>query len=136
MSNAAIRSALESRLSTWADSQTPTPIPVSFQNVAFNKLAGTVFLECFLIPNLTANNELSGSRKTLKGLFQVNCWAPKGYGMRQVELLSQSIVDLYPIVPKTGAVSVEETPSIGRAIPDDSGWVIVPVLIKYRYESV
>lgn len=135
MSTIDIRTELETRLKTWADSKSPK-VQIAFQNVAFTKPVGLPFLECILIPNTTVNNEISGTRKTHLGLFQVNCWAPKGAGMRQAESLAQSVSDLYPILPKTGSVSIEQTPSIGRGILDDSGWIIVPVLIKYRHEAV
>lgn len=133
MSNAIIRASLESKLKAWADAQVP-PIPIAFQGVPFTKPSTGLFLEPYLIPNETFNKELSGKRKTYIGLFQVNCWAPSGTGMGQVEQLSQSIVDLFPIVPKIGAVSIEQTPAAGRPMPDD-GWVIVPVTIKYRMEK-
>jgi hypothetical protein len=55
--------------------------------------------------------------------------------MRQVEALADSLIDAFPVVPKTGAVSIESTPYASRPIEDEEGWVIVPVRIKYRYEN-
>lgn len=134
MSNTVIRAALEGRLKTWADAQVPV-VRFAPENVSFVKPTdGSLWVEPFLIPNVTMNNELSGSRKTLLGLFQVNCWAPKGQGMRPVETLAQNVIDLFPLVPKFGAVSIESTPYAGRPDESDSSWVIVPVLMQYRYE--
>jgi hypothetical protein len=134
MSNAVIRAELETRLKAWADAQIPE-VPIAFQNVPFTKPTGP-YLEAILMPNGTFNKELSGTRKTYIGIFQVNCWAPSGKGMGQVEALSQSVVNLFPILPKSGAVSIEQTPTAEKPLPDDSGWVIVPVTIKYRMETL
>lgn len=134
MSNAVVRAALETKLKQWADSQSPA-VPVSFENVSFTKPSDGTFLECMLIPNMTLNKEVSGSRATLVGLFQVNCWARQGKGMRAAEQLAQNVINLYPIVPKTGAVSIEGTPYAESPLYDNSGWIIVPVVINYRLEK-
>jgi hypothetical protein len=135
MSNAIIRATLETQLKQWADAQTPK-IPIAFQGVAFTKPTdGSPYLEPHLIPNATSNYELSGQRKTYIGLFQVNCWAQAGKTMKQVEALAQSVIDLFPILPKVGPVSIEFTPTAENVIPDDSGWLVVPVTIKYRMET-
>jgi len=135
MSNAVIRAALEARLKAWADAQVPKVL-FAAENSAFTKPSdGSPFIEPFLLPNLTINNELRGSRKTMLGLFQVNCWAPKGKGMGQVEQLALGVINLFPLVPKFGVVSIESTPSADRPDESDANWVIVPVLIKYRYEA-
>lgn len=134
MSISIVRAALESRLATWAAAQSP-PLPIAFQNVAFTKPDSTPYLECFLIPNSPMNNAVSGTRVSLYGLFQVNVWTPGGTGMGAPEQLAGAIVKLFPIIPKFGDVSVEQTPSVNAQKPDASGWGITPVLIKYRYES-
>lgn len=134
MSNSIIRASFETKLAMWADAQTPK-IPIAFQNQSFKKPDSSPFLEAYLLPNDTLNKEVSGQRKTYIGIFQVNCWAKSGKGMNQVESLAQGIADLFPVLPKTGAVSIEQTPAQEKAILDDSGWVIVPVTIKYRMES-
>ena len=81
------------------------------------------------------NNELSGSRKTHLGILEVRCWCPSGKGMGAVEQLSNSIINLFPLLPKVGGVSVEKTPYAEDYLLDEAGWVIVPVLVFYRYES-
>lgn len=134
MSLSIVRAALETRLATWAAAQS-TPLSIAFEDVSFVKPDSDPYLECFLIPNMTVNHETSGTRKTLYGLFQVNVWTPGGTGRGQAETLSQGVVDLFPVVPKLGAVSVEGTPSTNAPRSDSSGWSITPVLIKYRYEG-
>lgn len=135
MSNAVIRAYFDQRLKTWADAQNPK-IKIANEQQGFTKPTdSSTWLESFLIPNTTMNRELSGTRKTMLGFFQVNCWAPSGRGMGVVDALAQNIVNLFPLVPKSGAVSIEGTPSADRPIESEPGWVIVPVLISYRYEA-
>lgn len=133
MSNSIIRSELESRLKTWADAQTPK-IPIAFENVAFTKPTTGVFMEAFLLPNITLNPEVSANRKRLIGIFQINCWAKSGNGMKTVEQLAQNVIDLFPVMPKSNVVSIEETPNAEKHLLDSTGWVVVPVTIKYRAE--
>jgi hypothetical protein len=134
MSNSIIRAALESRLKTWADAQVPK-IPIAFESVSFTKPAAGLYIEPLLLPNVTSNNELSGTRQTHLGIFEVRCWGPTGNGMGAVEKLANNIVKLFPILPKVGSVSVENTPYSERPQHDAAGWVILPVLVFYRYEA-
>lgn len=135
MSNIIIRASFETKLKQWADAQIPK-VPIAFQGVSFTKPSdGSAFVECLLIPNVTTNPTLDGVRKTHYGIFQVNCWVPQGKGMRAAETLAQAIVDLFPLVPKTGGVSIEGTPNVKQALPAMAGWDVVPVVIKYRYEA-
>lgn len=135
MSNQIIRAELESRLKAWAAAQMP-PIPVAWQGAPFNKPVEGVWLEALLLPNDTLNIDLSGKRKTYMGLFQINCWSKSGKGMGVVEALAQNVINLFPMLPKIGLVSIEQTPSAEKPISDTSGWVIVPVTIRYRMEAI
>ena len=135
MSNSTIRSVLETRLKVWADAQTPI-VKIAFEGASFTKPTSGVFLEPLLLPNITLNNEISGTRKTHLGIFEVKCWGRSGKGMGAVEQLTNSIINLFPLVPKVAAVSVERTPYAEHASLDDSGWIVVPVLIEYRYEGI
>jgi hypothetical protein len=66
-------------------------------------------------------------------MFQINCYAPLGGGMATVEGLAQQIIDLYPVLPKTGMVSIEAPLSASTGIPVD-GFMCVPVTGRYRVE--
>lgn len=135
MSNVDIRVAFETRLKAWADSRSPK-LKIAYQNIAFTKPDdGSPFLECFLIPNTTQNREVSAKQKTFLGMFQVNVWVLKNKGMREAELIADSLRDLFPVVPKMGGLSVESPASVGRPVPDDSGWYILPILVNYRFET-
>lgn len=134
MSNVTIRAELEARLQTWADAQN-RQIPIAFEGWAFNKEEHTLFLEPLLAPVVTLDRELSATRKTRLGIFSVNIWAKSGNGMRTIETMAQSIVELFPILPKQGTVSIEATPHAGDTYPDPSGWMVLPVTIQYRHET-
>lgn len=128
-----VRSELETRLSTWAAAQSPAVL-VSYEAVPFNKPTDfTAFVQCFLIPNVTLNTEVSGSHMRELGIFQVNVWCKEGEGSGKIDTLVKSVIDAFPIIPKVGSVSIEQTPHASAAILDN-GWRIVPVTIKYRLE--
>lgn len=131
MSIPVIRQALETPLNTWA---TANSIPVAWQGQGFTKPSNGFFCEAILIPNNTLNREVSMQRTTLIGLFQVNVWMQKGKGTGALEAKAESVKALYPTLPK-GVVSIEQTPDIGRIILDDSGWLILPITVKWRYEE-
>lgn len=131
MSLSLVRGELQARLNTLA---TSLNIPVAWQGVEFKKTTST-YLEAFIIPIETRDSNVAVSRTTLKGSFQVNVWEPRGKGMKHAEEIAQSIVDAFPILPKTGSVVIEQTPSIDSPLYD-AGWLIVPVTIRYRYDKL
>lgn len=134
MSNSVIRAEFETRLKAWADAQVPK-IPIAFESAPFTKPSDGFFLEPLLIPMPTVDRDVGGSGKRYVGLFRVNCWAKAGKGMGGVEKLAQNIINLFPMIPKSGSISIESTPSANNAVLDGTGWVVVPISIKYRMES-
>lgn len=134
MSNSLIRKELEGRLAAWANAQTPK-IPIAFENTPFTKPAAGIFLEAFLIPAITLDRDTAGKGKRYLGMFQVNCWARSGRGMAEADSLAVSVINLFPLLPKQGNVSIDSTPYAENSIQDPAGWVITPVTIKYRYET-
>jgi hypothetical protein len=54
--------------------------------------------------------------------------------MGSTEQMANSIKQAFPVIPKLGGVSIEQPPKVGSPL-QDSGWIVVPVLISYRYES-
>lgn len=127
-----VRSELEARVLTYANSQNP-PIPVSYEGVPFTRPNGT-FLQCFMLPSTTINPTVDASRRRTRGAMQVNVWVKDGKGSYLVDKIAEDIVNLFPVVPKTGITSIEQTPQTGQAITE-SDFRIVPVTIKYRVES-
>lgn len=129
-----IRQELETRLSVFAAALSP-PVPVSYENVSFNRPATGPFLECFVNSGSTVNVTVDGTRTRERGVFQINVWFPSGGGMAKPELLAAQIVAAFPVVPKTGNVSIEQTPNTKQALLDVSGWIIIPISCMYRYEG-
>lgn len=127
-----VRSELSVRLQTLA---TTLSLPVAWEGVPFTKPANLgSFLEAFVIPAVTLDVTVDGTRQRETGIFQVNVWCKTGVGTKVGEDIANAIKAAYPVVPKTGTVSVESTPSIRPAILDSSGYRIIPVVISYRLE--
>jgi hypothetical protein len=128
-----VRSEIESRINTWAKAQVP-PIPVSFENVSFTKPTSGPYLEVFLLGETRLNRNVAADGIRSYGIFQINCYAPTNKGMGEVEALCNNMVALFPVLPKTGTVSIEAPLSwSGSDIID--GYVCVPVRGNYRVET-
>jgi len=127
------RTEIETRLLTWANAQNP-PIPVAFQNVKFIKPTKGPFLELIMLGDRVANRDLAAAGIRTVGMFQINCYAPVGLGMAQVEALASSVVNLYPVLPKTGTVSIESPLNTTSSIVVDN-YILVPVRATYRTEA-
>lgn len=135
MSQSTIRSLLMTRLDTWASAHSPV-VTIAREGVPFTKPTDkTAFIEAILIPSSTVNRSTDGTRQTYYGELAINIWTKNDIGPKQGEDLAEEIKNLFPVVPKSILpVSIESTPSIHKAILDDSGWRIIPVSIMYRAE--
>jgi len=130
MTQRTIRTELETKINTWALSKN---IPVSWENVSFEKPDNT-FIEVFIIPATTLNPNVTANRNTNYGMLQINIHTKSGAGTKQSELLAQELIELFPVVPKSGTVSIEQTGSILNAMYD-AQWRILPVRFRYRQEN-
>ncbi|MGZ8888052.1 MAG: phage tail terminator-like protein [Halobacteriota archaeon] len=133
MSQKAIRSIITKALVAWA---TPKNIPISREGQAFTKPTNNgTFIELHIIPANTIVASLDGTRKSFRGDVTCNIWVKDNTGTSEAEELAEEIAVLFPVVPKIYLpVSVEDTPSIKRPIPDESGYRITPVCFSYRAE--
>jgi hypothetical protein len=127
------RQEIETRLNNWAKAQVP-PIPVAFQNVNFNKPVSGPYLEIVMLADNSMNRDLAAEGVRVFGMFQVNCYAPANTGMAQVEALANNVVALFPVLPKTGTVSIEAPLSTSGSYVVDS-FVCIPVRARYRIET-
>jgi hypothetical protein len=127
-----LRTEIETRLKVWADAQSPV-IPIAYQNVKFNKPLSGSYLEVVLLGHHGKSSGLSASGVTRTGIFQINCYSSLNTGMAQVETLAESVVSLFPVVPKTGTVSIEAPLSWSGSYVEDT-FVCVPVRARYRIE--
>jgi hypothetical protein len=128
-----IRSELNNRLSVLA---TSLALPLCLENTKFTKPLGNApFLEMFIIPAATLDVTVDGTRQRQVGIMQINVWCPVGNGTKQTDDIVAAIKTSFPLVPKQGSVSIENTPSEKQAILDPSGYRITPIIIPYRMES-
>ena len=126
-----IRSELTPRV---RDMAATLNVPVAYENVNFTKPSSGAFLEMFIVPTTTKDVTVDGTRQRELGYMQLNVWCPVGKGTKQSDDIVEAIKLAFPLVPKTGNVSIENTASIKQAIVDESGYRIIPVVIPYRLE--
>ena len=131
MSNQKIRSELEQKLQAWNVDH--PEVDIVLEGESYIK-ADNSFLETFLLPNVTRDVTVDGKRQRYVGIFQINIWVKDNVGTGPADRLADSLIAYFPIVPKTGRVSVEKTPWAAKPILED-GWRVVPLTIQYRYES-
>ncbi len=134
MSQQAIRAKFMVALAAYAAAHNPI-LTIAREGLPFTKPSNyDTFLEAFLTPADTANPTTDAARKRYFGEFTINIWTKDTSGPGVAEIIAEEIAALFPVVPKSYLpVSVENTPSIKRAILD-SGWRITPVCINYRAE--
>ena len=131
------RQKLESRLDTFAAAYKPV-LPVSYENVSFTRPtagAGVMWLECYFVsgPTVTATVDATTNRE--RGTWVVNCWLASGGGMGKLDTLAAAVVKAFPVMPKTGTVSIEQPGSTSQAKLTNDGWICVSVSFPYRVES-
>lgn len=127
-----IRSFCESRVAAWAASQLPI-VKVAYEDVPFTT-PNTPYLRVLVNHVITKNNTVDTLRKTHYGFYQIDVCVQEGKGSKAAEILAQSVVDLFPVLPK-GVVSIEQTPTVNPAFRDGDGFRITPIRILYRYET-
>jgi Bacteriophage related domain of unknown function len=130
---ASIRSELEIRLANFAAAQTP-PIPVSWEGVPFVAPTSGPYIQAMMLGSTNMCPTVDGTRVRVRGNFQINVVVHDGTGSKAVEDLTDAIVALYPILPKTGKVSIESPPQTGAAILIvDKRYI--PITVSYRVEQ-
>ncbi len=128
-----VRSEIENKLVIFAAEQQP-PIPIAFEGVDFTKPIDGKYLELFMLANVSINKNVSASGKRTTGMFQINCYTPVGFGMAEVEALRDAVIELYPVVPKIGIVSIEAPLNSAMGFEVDTS-ICIPVTGKYRVET-
>ena len=126
-----VRSEVETTLKTWADAQVP-PVPIAFENKAFNKPVSGPYLAVFFLDTVTVNAEVSAATERETGVFQIDVCSRTGVGTKECEALRDSVVALFPVLPKTGAYSVERPPQKSAFRPRDDGFLVSHISVSYR----
>ena len=137
MSNAIIRSALESRLKTWADAQVP-PIPIAYQNAPFTAPTQSRYLRAYLLPAETSSRLVEGTDRSYMGMFQISICVPEGTGPGAAEQLIASLETLFPApltISKSGLNIRITKPISASPSMQETGLYVVPVNIRYRVDK-
>lgn len=134
MSQQTIRAYFETKLSTWAATQSPV-LRIAYENAAFTPTATETYLETFLLPAYTINPYVSGTKIREGGSFQINIVGIEGKGSKAQSDIALAIRNLFPIVPKDNVVSVEQTPNIMPGIINRDGRWVLPIRISYRLDT-
>ncbi len=128
-----VRSELNTKMAALA---TLLNVPVAYENNTFVPPANIgTYLEMVVMPSATIDVTVDGTRQREVGYMQINIWIKKGIGTAAEDVIFTAIKSAFPLVPKTGSVSIEATPSKKTALLDPSGYRIIPVVIPYRYET-
>jgi len=137
VSQALVRAAFETALSTWAAAQTP-PIPVAWENVNFNPPASR-YIRANLLPADTASFDLLGKHRRYQGVLQIMLCMPLGVGKGATEALVSAIEALFPqaawFTASAFRVQVASPMSAAPSFPDDSK-MLTPVSCRYRSDIV
>lgn len=138
MSQKIIRAALEGRLKTWADTQTPA-IPIAWQNLPFTPPNNARYLRAFLLPAESENIYVDGRSVKYIGVFQVSIVMPNGGGAGAGEQIVSDLEALFAVdqsISKSGLdILMRKPPSSGVAI-QESGSFVIPVSIHYMVFKV
>lgn len=132
MTQRTLRNEVETKLRTWAESKSPV-IQVAYENVSFTKPT-TTFVEVYISPAATVNPTVNAKRATQYGIIQINIYCKAGEGTKKSEDLAQELIELFPVIPKSGTVSIEQTGSIMAPLYD-AQWRVLPVRFQYRQEN-
>ena len=134
MSQKIIRSAIESKLSTWALAQSP-PIPTAWQTATFTPPNQARYLRAFLLPAETQNPDIGGEIRTFIGVYQVSICVPDGTGAGAAESIAESLIAEFQygtrLVQSGLAIVINRTPYQSPAM-QEPGLYVVPVSISYR----
>lgn len=137
MSNRLCRQAIEARLSTWAAARTPA-LPIAWQNVKFTEPAG-IYLRAFLLPADTGSDDLAGSHRLYRGVYQINVCAPINAGPGAAEGIAAELATLFPNnlrLPVTGlTLQVISPVSAGPSGQPEDRYVL-PVSFRYRADTI
>lgn len=134
MSEALIRAAFETRLTTWAASRS---LPIFFENVTGSP--AKPYVRVNLLPAETENQFLDGTHRLRVGVCQVSLVMPPNTGTGAAAAHSASLDAAFPLtVPLTqGSARVFLTAPFGAGIGvDEDDAYFLPVTCRYRCDTV
>lgn len=138
MSEALVRAAFESRLSTWAAAQSPA-ISVAWQNVKFSPTANTRYIRAFVLPARTISLTLDRTHRQYKGVFQASLCMPIDTGAGAAEALVASLDAYFPLTTYMTQGSLRVyliSPMSAAPAISEPGLYVVPVSAQYQADAV
>jgi hypothetical protein len=130
MSLKTIRKAFETRLATWAASQS---LPVAYQNKSIAR-PSTAFIEVFILPGQTTSQYMAQNDRSYIGLCQVNIHVAKDAGSAPAADYANAIAALYGVSMVQDGLRIFTQPMYELPdIPSDTHYTL-PIRIPYRCE--
>lgn len=127
-----VQSEIEGKLIAWATGQ---GFKVALENVPFVKpTTGEAYLELDWLGSLTRNQVLAATKEREIGMFQICVCTKSGKGKKKLNEIITGIKVLFPVLPKTGTVSIERPVQVAQGITRDDGWYATPLTISFRQE--
>ena len=135
MSDINIRGLLESRLATWAATQS---LQIAFENQAFTPPNG-MYLKAYMLPATTKVISLKGDLHVWKGLFQVTVVEPQQVGAGSTGQIAKALQALFPVnlVLTDSVVKVQVMTPLSVLVPVPSaGQYHLPTRFEYRADML
>lgn len=135
MSDKTIRAALESKLGTWAATQSLT---VQYQNAPIAQPSGT-YLRAWYLPATRGSKDLAGTHVLYLGIFQIDVVGVENVGTGAVATIVENIAAQFPnnlSIAKSGLtirIIAPPSPKTGEYEP---GRYVVKVSIPYRCDTI
>lgn len=121
-----VRSEIETRLNTLG-------LPVAYENATFTKPTNAPWLSVKILDRVRQNKNVGADGYREYGSFFIHVYAPIGKGMKQAETIVDSVINLFPVIPKTGGLSFEKPLNSSTALVEE-GYICVPLTGTYRLE--
>jgi hypothetical protein len=137
MTQALVRQALEAKLNTWAQAQTPA-IVVAWENVPFTPPA-TRYVRSNILPAPTVSQTLAKTHVRYSGIYQVTLVMPNNSGPGAADALIDSLRTAYTpatlITQGTLKLYIIEPASPAPPLQEGDRYII-PVSIQYEAHTV
>lgn len=138
MSQKACKAAIESRLATWAAARSPA-LRIAWENVTFTPANGETYLRAFLLPADTASQDLAGTHRAFRGVYQVNVSVPLAVGAGAALGIVAELDALFPVnlrITSAGVTTQITGPASAGPADQDASHYTVPVSITYRADTI
>ena len=135
MSDKTIRAALESKLGTWAATQSLT---VQYQNAPIAQPSGT-YLRAWYLPATRSSQDVQGIHVLYSGIFQIDVVGVENIGTGTVATVVENIATQFPnslSISSSGLTIRVTGPASPRVGEYEQGRYVVKVSIPYRCDTI